>query len=223
MFLEGIFSGRNFHNFDLQHELPGAKKQVKGIDSKFVVCQEQADLFSGVGLCLRLSIRLWALILTIVVPLLLTIVVPLLLTIVVPLLLTIVVPLLLTIVVPLLLTIVVPLLLTIVVPLLLTIVVPLILTQSFLRFFSPFVPLGSACVLASGRGSRGSTPLHFAAQQGAEGIVQRLLEAKAAVDAENNYGRGLGRGFGGKNLLGMGSLWGKWKVDEILMVEVLGG
>ena len=48
-----------------------------------------------------------------------------------------------------------------------------------------------------GRGSRGDTPLHFAAQ-GAEGIVQPLLEAKAAVDAKNKDGRGLGRGFEGK-------------------------
>ena len=44
MFLEGIFSGRNFHNFDLQPELPGAKKQVKGIDSNSGVSQEQVDL-----------------------------------------------------------------------------------------------------------------------------------------------------------------------------------
>ena len=69
-------------------------------------------------------------------------------------------------------------------------------SQSFLLF----VPLGSACGLASGRGSRGRTPLHFAAGRGRESVVERLLEAKAAVDAQNKEGRGLGGGLGG-NLL----------------------
>jgi len=59
--------------------------------------------------------------------------------------------------------------------------------------------MGSACGLGPrGCGSRGDTPLHLAAWKGAEQIVQRLLEAKAALDAKNNMGRGLGRGFGGK-------------------------
>ena len=64
--------------------------------------------------------------------------------------------------------------------------------------FSP-LPLGSACVLAAGRSSRGKTPLHFAAQTGHDSVVEQLLEAKAAVDVkENDKGRFLRRGFGGK-------------------------
>ena len=68
------------------------------------------------------------------------------------------------------------------------------------KFSQNFSPpcLGSACGLTSGGGSRGRTPLHFAAEKGAEGIVQRLLEAKAAVDVqEKSQGRGLGLGFVG--------------------------
>ena len=84
-------------------------------------------------------------------------------------------------------------------------VVAISTTSAFevLKFSHNFSPLG--CVGFSlrawplGRGSRGSTPLHFAARKGAEPVVQRLLEAKAAVDAENNDGRGLGpRIWGGK-------------------------
>ena len=48
---------------------------------------------------------------------------------------------------------------------------------------------------------------------GNEVVVQRLLEAKAAVDAENKNGRGLGRGFGEENPLE--------EVDDMLMVQVL--
>ena len=63
--------------------------------------------------------------------------------------------------------------------------------------FVPFVPLGSACGLASGRGSRGWTPLLLAAVKGHDSMVERLLEAKAAVDAKDEDGRGLGERFGG--------------------------
>ena len=54
---------------------------------------------------------------------------------------------------------------------------------------------------ASGRGSRGYTPLHWAAESGHVSAVERLLEAKAAVDAQNNRGRGLGT----RNLRGVGT------------------
>ena len=75
-------------------------------------------------------------------------------------------------------------------------------SHSFLLFFL----LGSACGLASGRGSLGRTPLLLAAMHSHDLVVQRLLEAKAAVDTKDNEGRGLGRGFGGKPLESMGSL-----------------
>ena len=73
--------------------------------------------------------------------------------------------------------------------------------QNFDLFVAPitfqiFLPFGSAWGLASGLGSRGSTPLHFAAFNGHVGGVQRLLEAKAAVDVQDKYGRGLGGGLG---------------------------
>ena len=69
-------------------------------------------------------------------------------------------------------------------------------------FFLPFRSVGF-CLPSLGHGasaSRGKTPLHFAAAKGHVSVLQRLLEAKAAVDAkENNGGRGLGRGIlGGK-------------------------
>ena len=52
--------------------------------------------------------------------------------------------------------------------------------------------------------SRGSTPLHFAACDGHDSVVQRLLEAKAAVDAKDEDGRGLEyEGAGWKRPCGM--------------------
>ena len=68
--------------------------------------------------------------------------------------------------------------------------------------------------LASGRGSRGE-----AAQKGGEGIVQLLLEAKAAVDAKRNDGRSLGRRIWGEALLRQ---WDRCEeMDETLMVQVI--
>ena len=80
----------------------------------------------------------------------------------------------------------------------------------FLRVFLPFVLLGSACGLASGRGSRGYTPLHLAAHAGHDSVVQRLLEAKAAMDVKNDVGRGLGLGLGGNDIMRRGIVVSKW-------------
>ena len=52
------------------------------------------------------------------------------------------------------------------------------------------------CWLALGHGLWGSTPLHFAAWDAHVLVVERLLEAKAAMDAKDADGRGLGQGFG---------------------------
>ena len=70
------------------------------------------------------------------------------------------------------------------------------------RFSSPSFRLSSALWLPPRvRGSRGYTPLHVAAIEGRDAVAERLLEAKAAVDAQNHGGRGLGGGFGGENPL----------------------
>ena len=72
------------------------------------------------------------------------------------------------------------------------------LPKIFSEFFSPSFRWVFACGLASGFGSRGQTPLHWAARSGRDSVVQRLLEAKAAVDAKDKTSRGLGGGFGGE-------------------------
>ena len=80
-------------------------------------------------------------------------------------------------------------------------------------------PQGSLCLgrdferplVPFSRGSRGWTPLHLAARSGHDFVVWRLLEAKAPVDAENEYGRGLRQRLGGENPLeAMGSSWERW-------------
>ena len=96
---------------------------------------------------------------------------------------------------------------------------PLLRCQNFLRFFLPFRSVGFClrALVPSGRGSRGLTPLHYAAAKGHVSAVERLVEARAAVDVQDNNGRGLGtRDFGGENLLeAMGSL--REEVDEMLI------
>ena len=88
----------------------------------------------------------------------------------------------------------------------------------FLKVFLPFVLLGSACGLPSGRGSRGNTPLHLAAREGHDFVVKQLLQAKAAVDVKSDEGRGLGRGLGGKPYEGWDHCGRKWM--KMLMVQV---
>ena len=91
------------------------------------------------------------------------------------------------------------------------------LTLEVRKFSQSFLPL----VPPWGRSSRGNTPLHFAAAYRHVGVVQQLLEAEAAMDAQNNTGRGLGRGFEGETLLRQ---WDCCKeMDEMLILQGFGG
>ena len=100
---------------------------------------------------------------------------------------------------------------------------PLLRCQHFLKVFLPFRSAGF-CLRGLGHGattSRGQTPLHWAAEEGHVSAVERLIEAKAAVDAEEEDGCGLGRRILGREnpLEAMGSL--RDEVDEMLMVQVI--
>ena len=89
---------------------------------------------------------------------------------------------------------------------------PLLRCPNFLRFFLPFRSVGF-CLRAlgpSGRGSRGTTPLHHAAANGKVSAVARLIEARAAVDVQDNTGRGLGtKDLGRKTFLRQWDLYVK--------------
>ena len=98
----------------------------------------------------------------------------------------------------------------------------------FFQSCSPFRSVGF-CLRGLGHGttaSRGRTPLHYAAENGHIAGIERLIEAKAAVDAKTKSGRGLGRRIWGRehHPESMGSL--REEVDGMLirfMVQVLGG
>ena len=94
------------------------------------------------------------------------------------------------------------------------------------KFSQSFSPLPFRWVLLAGLGhgaaaSWGQTPLHNAASNGHIAVIERLIEAKAAVDAKTKSGRGLGRRILGRENPPetMGS--SRDEVDEMLMVQVI--
>ena len=100
------------------------------------------------------------------------------------------------------------------------------------KFSQSFSPLPFRWVLFAGLGPwghnfpRAEHPLHLAAANGHVSVLERLIEAKAAVDAKDLFGRGLGGGFGGGRISGgnviftWGSGW-NWSVVEIAFINVL--
>ena len=71
-----------------------------------------------------------------------------------------------------------------------------------------------------GRGSWGGGPLHLAAGQGRDSVVQQLLEAKADVDATDKDSRGLGGGFGMVVRKWIECWWFKCFVDIVFTFDV---
>ena len=68
------------------------------------------------------------------------------------------------------------------------------------NFFSPWFRWVLPVAWPRAAASRGATPLHWAANNGHDSVAERLLEAKAGVDAQDDKCRGLGGGYwGGKS------------------------
>ena len=83
-------------------------------------------------------------------------------------------------------------------------------------FFSPSFRWVLPAAWPRAAASRGATPLHLAASEGHDSVVQPLLEAKAAVDAQNTEGRGLGGKYWWGNLTKHGiPLRGEVNEDEM--------